>query len=134
MRWQWRLHRLVWRLSGARLGRRAVGMPVLELVTTGHKSGEPRSILISHVDTPTGPALAGTNVGSDHDPAWIRNLRAHPAARVRQEGQWREVRARFLDGEEWELVWSQFTRHSGYAAYRDMTNRSIPLVVLESRG
>lgn len=108
-------------------------MPILELVTTGNKSGKPRSILISYVDTPTGPALAGTNVGSDSDPAWIRNLRAQPRARVRKAGEWSEVRARFLEGSEWEQVWSHFTRHSGYAGYREMTHRSIPIVVLESQ-
>ena len=109
MRFQWKAHRVVWNLTGGRLGRRAVGMPILELVTTGHKSGNPRSILISYVQTPSGPAIAGTNAGVDYDPAWIRNLRADPAARVREKGEWREVHARFLDGDEWEEAWERFT-------------------------
>lgn len=107
-------------------------MPVLELVTTGHKTGEPRSILISHVDTPAGPAVAGTNAGADYDPAWVRNLRVNPGARVREKGMWRDVRAGFLQGDEWERVWEQFSSHAGYADYRQMTDRSIPLVVLET--
>lgn len=107
-------------------------MPVLELVTTGHKTGEPRSILISHVDTPAGPAVAGSNAGADYDPAWVRNLRVNPGARVREKGVWRDVRARFLEGDEWERVWEQFSSHAGYADYRQMTDRSIPLVVLET--
>lgn len=106
-------------------------MPVLELVTTGHKSGQPRSILISYVGTPTGPAVAGTNVGADDDPAWIRNLVAKPAARVRERGVWRDVAARFLEDDEWERVWAKFLEHRGYADYREMTDRHIPVVVLE---
>lgn len=131
MRLQWKAHRLVWDLSGGRIGRRAIGMPVLELVTTGHKSGQPRSILISYVDTPTGPAVAGTNAGADDDPAWIRNLVAKPAARVRERGVWRDVAARLLEDDEWERVWAKFLEHRGYADYREMTDRHIPVVVLE---
>lgn len=46
-RFQWRMHLLLWNLSGGRLGRRVVGMPVVELITTGRKSGVPRQILIT---------------------------------------------------------------------------------------
>lgn len=132
MRLQWKLHRLAWDLSGGRLGRRVLGMPVLELETTGHKTGQARRILISYVQTPDGPALAGTNAGADHDPAWIRNLRADPRGRVRESGKWRQVEARFLDGEEATRVWELFLGHEGYGGYQEMTERPIPLVVLES--
>ncbi|HUF14973.1 MAG TPA: nitroreductase family deazaflavin-dependent oxidoreductase [Acidimicrobiia bacterium] len=93
MRLQWRAHRLVWDLSGGRLTNRVGGLPIHELETTGHRSGAPRSILISCVDTPPGPVLAGSNAAADHDPAWVKNLRAAPRARVREAGEWREVRA-----------------------------------------
>ncbi len=105
---------------------------LLELETTGHKTGRLRSILISYVETPDGHVLAGTNGGADHDPAWIRNLRAHPQARVRESRDWRDVEARFLDGEEATQVWELFLRHEGYGDYQEMTGRPIPLVVLES--
>lgn len=131
MRLQWRTHRLLWDLTGGRLGRRAIGMPVLELVTTGHRSGEPTSILITYVETPGGRALAGTNVGAKRDPAWVENLRATPEAKVRVAGEWREVRARFLEGAEHVAVWEEFLRHSGYADYERILDRPVPLVVLE---
>ncbi|MFP3880850.1 MAG: nitroreductase/quinone reductase family protein [Actinomycetota bacterium] len=131
MRLQWKLHRLAWDLSGGRLGRRVLGMPVLELETTGHKTGQSRRILISYVETPEGPALAGTNAGADHDPAWIRNLRANPKARVREAGVWRDARARFPEGDDATRVWELFLRHEGYGDYQEMTARPIPLVILE---
>lgn len=130
MRFQWRLHRLAWDLSGGRLGRRVNGMPVLELVTTGHRSGEPRSILINYVATPD-PVLAGTNAGSNREPAWIKNLRANPHARVREGKTWSRVNARFLEGEEWESAWQEFLTHRGYADYERMLERPVPLVRLE---
>jgi deazaflavin-dependent oxidoreductase (nitroreductase family) len=135
MRMQWRLHRLVWRLSGGRLGRRVLGMPVLELVTVGHRSGQQRRVLLSYVPTESGPALAGSNAGAQQDPAWARNLRARPEARVREAGEWRDVRARFLDGEEYQQVWELFAAASdAYPSYRQITGRPIPLVVLEAVG
>lgn len=134
MRLQWRAHRLVWDLSGGRLGRKAIGMPVLELVTTGHQSGEPRSILITYVETATGPAVAGTNAGAGTAPAWAKNLRADPRARVRERGSWHDVRARFVAGDEWQRAWDRFLEHPGYAEYEKMLDRPIPIVVLETVG
>ena len=107
-------------------------MPVLELVAIGHRSGQERSVLLSYVPTDSGPALAGTNGGAELDPAWAKNLRATPDARVREGGTWREVRARFLDGDEYEAVWERFTAANRvYAQYREATDRTVPLVVLE---
>ncbi|MGH8945100.1 MAG: nitroreductase/quinone reductase family protein [Acidimicrobiia bacterium] len=127
----WRLHRLVWDLTGGRLGRRVMGLSVLELVTTGHRSGQPRSILINYMPTPHGPALAGSNAGETHDPAWVKNLRAHPNARIRKDGRWLEVEARFLEGAEREQVWTGFVLHGDYAKYAKVAGRPIPIVLLE---
>lgn len=132
MRLQWSLHRLAWSLSGGRLGRTAIGMPVLELVSTGHRSGLQRSILITYVSTPGGPAIAGTNAGLSRDPAWVRNLRANPRARVREKGRWQDVKARFVEGNEWQETWDRFREHTGYADYERMLDRPIPIVVLEN--
>lgn len=131
LRLGWRFHRLIWDLSGGRLGSRVLGLPVLELVTTGHRSGLARSILINYVTTPSGPAVAGTNAGEPYDPAWVKNLRAEPRARIRKEGRWSEVRARFLEGVEWDRVWSGFTPHGDYSRYAAVAHRPIPLIVLE---
>lgn len=134
MRLQWGAHRLIWDLSGGRLGRRAIGMPVLELVTTGNKSGQERSILISYVETPDGPALAGSNAGASSDPAWVKNLRKDPEARIRRDGQWQKVRARFPVAQERADIWGRFIEaDNAYAEYQGMVTREIPVVVLETR-
>jgi F420H(2)-dependent quinone reductase len=75
LRLRWRIHKLVWRLSGGRLGRKVGGLPVLELTTTGRKSGEPRMILIWHITDSGGPIIAGTNAGADYDPAQVLHQR-----------------------------------------------------------
>lgn len=123
MRFQWRLHRLAWDLPGGRIGARVLGMPVLELVTIGHKSSQDRSILISYVETDSG-------AGAETDPAWIENLRANPNVRVKRSGEWQSGRARFLDGDHHAGVWSKFVEADG-GYYEAMLDRPIPIVVLE---
>ncbi len=133
MRLQWRAHRLIWDLTGGRLGTRVIGMPVLELVTTGHKSGQERSILITYVEAPDGPALAGSNAGAGSDPAWVKNLRENPEAKIRRDGKWERVRARFPGAEDRARIWRSFIEaDDGYADYEDMVSREIPIVVLET--
>ncbi len=128
MRFQWRAHRLSWNLSGGRLGRKVVGMPVLELVTRGHKSGLDRNILITYVDSGGNPAIIGSNAGRDSDPAWVRNLRAQPEARARWAGQWRNVVAQELEGIEYESVWLRaVSLNSDYETYRQGMTRHIPI-------
>lgn len=134
MRAQWRIHKLMWNVSGGRFGRRVGGMPVLELVTTGWKSGASRHILIWYIQHDDGFALAGTNAGADRDPAWVKNLRADPEARVRVDGRWSDVRARFLEGAEHDLTWQRFLdADDGYADYAAVLTRPVPLVVLQPR-
>ena len=118
IRLQWRIHKLIWRLSGGRLGRTVIGMPVLELVTIGHKSGQERQILITYVDAAGAPAIIGTNAGRNVDPAWVKNLRANPEARARWDGKWRDVTAIELTGRDHDQVWDAAVEiNPGYAEY-----------------
>ncbi len=107
-------------------------MPVIEVVTTGRRSGQPRAILISAVPHGEGWAIAGTNAGIEKDPAWVHNLRAIPAAEVRTGANSTPVRARFLEGAEHASVWDQFkAADESYRGYDAMLDRHIPIVALE---
>jgi deazaflavin-dependent oxidoreductase (nitroreductase family) len=131
MRRQWKTHKFFWKLSGGRLGRRAVGLPVLELVTTGHKSGASRSILITFIDEVAGPAVIGTNAGLDVDPAWVKNLRANPRARIRINGQWSDVVAQEVAGDDHDRIWSAATAaFPGYNDYLKTLTRTVPIMLL----
>ncbi len=131
MRWQWRIHKWVWNATGGRLGRSIGGAPVLELVTTGHKSGRPRQILITYVDDGGRPAIIGTNAGKDVDPAWVKNLRAQPEARARWNGRWRRVRAVELEGQDHDYAWERGVAQAPvYQTYRQMLTRPVPIMRL----
>ncbi len=132
MRFQWRTHKLLWNLSGGRLGRKVIGKPVLELVTIGHKSGQERQILISYLGADDAPIIVGTNAGRDIDPAWARNLRANPQARMRLAGRWREVQAIELAAAEHEAAWDLAVATSpAYAGYANVLTRPIPIFRLD---
>ena len=132
MRWMWRAHKLFWNLSGGRLGNQIGDMRVLELVTIGNKTGEERSVLLYHLESPDGALVAGSNLGSDSDPAWVKNLRAEPRAIVRSDGYETEVQARFLEGDERRSAFRRFKDvYEDYQRYEDATDRQIPVVLLQ---
>ena len=64
----------------------------------------------------------------------MKNLRADPRAQIRERGVWREVRARLVEGPEWDAAWDRFLEHPGYADYEKMLTRHIPIALLETVG
>lgn len=127
-------HRVLRTVTGGRFGNSFMKMPVLELTTTGRKSGQPRSTML------TSPLVEGDRMviiasrgGDDHHPAWYLNLREHPDVEVAvQGGPKRPMRARIVEGEERQELWQRVTAaHDNYAGYQRKTSRKIPVVVLE---
>lgn len=127
------LHRGVLKLSGGRLGWEASNMPVLELTTTGRKSGEPRSVMLtSPYQEGTTMVIVASRNGDDTHPAWFLNLRDKPEVEVKTKGETRPMRARIADAEERARLWPLVIKdHDNYAGYQAKTDREIPLVLLE---
>jgi deazaflavin-dependent oxidoreductase (nitroreductase family) len=84
LRLAWRLHRLLYRLSGGRMGTRINGMPVLMLTTRGRRSGDPRTVALQYLAAGSALVVIASFVGEDRQPAWLLNLRADPAATIRR--------------------------------------------------
>jgi deazaflavin-dependent oxidoreductase (nitroreductase family) len=127
------LHRALQRASGGRIGWRAYGMPVVELTTTGRRSGQPRTVLLTSPLQEDGAyVVVGSRGGDDTHPAWYLNLLADPAVQVAVRGRPLPMRARALAGDERAEVWTRVTeRFPHYAGYQRKTEREIPLVRLE---
>ena len=126
-------HRGVLKLSGGRFGWRAKNMPVLELVTTGRKTGERRAVLLTspHQEGDTIVVVASRG-GDDHHPAWYLNVLADPSVDVVMQGRSRPMRAHARDTQERARLWPVVTdSFPHYAGYQRKTDREIPLVLLD---
>ena len=127
------VHRLLLKITGGRFGYDFGGMPVLELTTTGRRSGEPRSVLLT-APLREGDAyvVVASRGGDDHHPAWFLNLRDRPDVQVAVQGGPRQpTRARIATAEERARMWPQIAgRYTNYAGYQKRTQREIPLVLL----
>lgn len=128
------LHRALLKISGGRMGWEASKMPVLELTTTGRKSGQPRSVML------TSPLQEGSTVvvvasrgGDDTHPAWFLNLRDNPDVEVAYKGAPKQkMTARVADADERARMWPLIVAdHKNYGDYQTKTTREIPLVLLD---
>ena len=128
-----RVHRVLIATTGGRAGRSFSGMPVVELSTTGRKSGQVRScMLTSPYQEGDRTYIVASRGGDDHNPAWFLNLRENPEVTVSiQGGPAQNMRAQVVDAAERARVWPLITaKYTNYANYQKKTDREIPLVAL----
>jgi F420H(2)-dependent quinone reductase len=132
----WRMHRLLYRLSGGRFlwtpaSKRGWG--ALHLTTIGRKTGQHRSVILGYLEDGPNLVVMAMNGWQEGHPAWWLNLEAHPDAVIRLTGQEpRPVRARAAVGEERDRLWQRWAAvdHDldAYAARRKV---QTPVVVFE---
>ncbi|MCV7386140.1 nitroreductase family deazaflavin-dependent oxidoreductase [Mycolicibacter longobardus] len=128
-------HRLVLNVSGNRLLAKPFGMPLVELHTTGRKSGLPRSCyLTAPLHDSNRVVLVASKGGDDRDPDWYRNLEAFPDAELVIGGIRRKIHARTANAQERAELWPRIVAaYKGYADYQTRTSREIPVVICELR-
>jgi deazaflavin-dependent oxidoreductase (nitroreductase family) len=109
------------------------GLPVLDVTTTGRKSGQPRRAHLISVPIGDTLALLGTNFGQPSTPAWVLNLEADPHATASYRGKTIDVVARpATEAEHAEVMASSANVYGGYAKYRQrITGRRVRIFVLE---
>lgn len=87
----------------------------------GRRSGASRVIL-------------GSNAGRRRTPAWVYNLRSDPDVLVEHRSTTAPFRAHEAAGAEAERLWAVvIAAYPGYGVYRERTDRSNALFVLEPR-
>jgi deazaflavin-dependent oxidoreductase (nitroreductase family) len=127
------VHETLFKASNGRLLGRAGGMPVVALTTTGRKSGQPRTVMLtSPVQEGDKVVLVASNWGQSHHPGWLLNLRDNPEVTITMDGSTRRMRARVASPDEKNELWPRITdKYRGYAGYQEGTTRDIPVVILE---
>jgi deazaflavin-dependent oxidoreductase (nitroreductase family) len=125
------LHGALYRWSAGRLGGRLRGGPVLLLTTTGRTTGQERTWPISYLSLGDEVVLIASAHGSPSQPAWYRNLLAHPFVRVQQGGTIRTMTSRIAQGTERARLWERVVKqYPVAAAYQHNAGRELPVVLL----
>ena len=126
------LHRVLFRLTGGRLGKRLVDNDMLLLSTTGRRSGKEHTVPLLYLGEGERLVVIASFGGRPQPPDWYLNLVAEPRVRVQtRDGSWRGVastaspedRARW-----WPMV---IDAYAGYSYYQSRTDREIPVVFID---
>ena len=130
-----RLHTLLYRASGGRVGHRfRGGPPMLLLNHVGARSAVTRTTPLVYLRDGENIVLIASKGGHPRHPAWFHNLRAHPETTVQLGSERLAVRARVADAGERARLWPKAVAiYAGYETYQQRTEREIPLVILEPR-
>ena len=108
---------------------------ILLLTTTGHKSGETRTTPLIYGRSGDDVLLVASDGGAPEPPSWFKNLEADPEVGVQILGDKFKARARTATAEEKPAMWAEMVSHwPHYDRYQEMTEREIPVIVLERTG
>jgi deazaflavin-dependent oxidoreductase (nitroreductase family) len=131
-----RAHRLIVAISKGKLGWSAKGMPVVQLTTTGRRSGVARTTMVtSPFQEGSTTMVVASRGGDDRDPDWLLNVRANPEVVASIGGQPEQsMLAEEAGPEERARLWPIIvTRQKQYGDYQAKTERQIPVVLLRPR-
>jgi len=127
-----RLHTRLYRLTGGRVGHVAGNITNLLLTTTGRKSGEARTVPLAYVAEGGRWVVVASNGGADRHPAWWLNLRSSPRATIEVGADRVDVQGREATEAERARLWPKLkTINPFFAQYEQITDRRIPVVILE---
>lgn len=129
-------HRAIFDVSRGRVFGRVGAMPVVKLTTTGRRSGQPRTVMLTSPARATDGSLVivASWGGDDKHPAWYLNLEADPTVEVTAEGRTFTAVARTATAAERDGLWpTVVATYDSYVNYQRATDREIPLVILEER-
>jgi deazaflavin-dependent oxidoreductase (nitroreductase family) len=130
-----RAHTELYRRTGGRLGGNVGGLTMGLLVTTGRKSGQPRTTPLNIIADGDRWLLVASYGGDDRDPQWFKNLQANPEATIEHGGEMIPVRAAVASADEKKVLWPKVVAaYKGYANYQTKTSRDIPVVILSRAG
>ncbi len=108
------------------------GSKIILLTTTGHRSGEKRTVPLIYGRHGDDYLVVASKGGSDVPPAWYVNLDADPEVEVQDRAEVFRARARTATDDERRTLWPIMTAEwPAYDEYQTRTTRQIPVVVLE---
>jgi deazaflavin-dependent oxidoreductase (nitroreductase family) len=132
----YRLDKFLLRLTRGRFViTRLAGLPIIQLTTTGAKTGQARTMPLVGIPDGEKIALIASNFGQKHHPGWYYNLKVNPICLVRFDGRARNYIAHEASDTEHEKYFQLASSYyAGYQKYKERAApRKIPVVVLEPK-
>src|SRR5882757_5417978 len=119
------------RSAGGVVGGQFEGLPLLLLITTGARSGQPRTTPMVYFRDGTQLVVFAANGGSKNNPGWYHNLLANPVAQVEVGTEAYQVTGADTGSAERERLWAQrLTEAPQLAELQKRAGRPIPVVAL----
>jgi deazaflavin-dependent oxidoreductase (nitroreductase family) len=121
------------RANDGKVGGPFDGAPMILVHHAGARSGTERVTPLMYQQVGDSFAIFASKAGAPDNPAWYRNLLAHPNTSVEVGTETYSVTARVAEPAEREVIWDrQKERFPGFAEYEvKAAPRTIPVVVLD---
>jgi F420H(2)-dependent quinone reductase len=118
--------------SGGTEGNTYEGQPVIILTTRGNKSGKVRKTPLMRVEHNGSYAIVASKGGAPSHPVWYHNVVVDPNVQLQDGPEPKSYVAHEATGEEKAAWWERAVAvWPDYAGYQTMTDRQIPLFVLD---
>jgi len=118
--------------KGTATAGRFAGRELLLLITTGAKSGQPRTAPLAFTRDGDRYVIIASKGGSPTHPDWYHNVVKNPNVTLEVGGEAFPARATIAQGEERDRIWEAHKlKFPNFAEYEKATTRKIPVVVLE---
>ena len=109
--------------------------PLLQLTTTGRRSGKPHTSPMMFVPDGDRYLVIASNNGATTDPDWYRNLLADPSVTVEVPGNEFRATATPLEGDDYDRAWAGIReKYPFFAEHQQRAHRTIPVVALVRAG
>lgn len=110
-----------------------LGWNIVQITTTGAKTGNKHTSILIGVMDGDKVALIGSNFGRQNSPGWYYNLKKHPECEVKLNNITGRYIARETQGTERETYWQKaVSLYAGYEKYKERaSHRQIPVILLE---
>jgi deazaflavin-dependent oxidoreductase (nitroreductase family) len=111
------------------------GKALMLLTTTGAKSGQPRTAIVTYSRDGDAYVVAGSKGGAPTDPHWFDNIRVNPDVTAEAEGKVFKARSQVAEGADRDRLWERHVaRWPEFGEYPKKTDRIIPMARLRKLG
>lgn len=108
------------------------GSNLLLMTSTGVRSGQPRTAPLGYTRDGDRYVVVGSNSGRDEQAEWVANITADPIVTVEVGTETFQARTEVTHGDERRrLLDAHIQAIPIFARYETMTERELPVVVLE---